>query len=100
LFASIIYELNLLDKSGHIDFRAEVQCFFGILDGMVGVFDARARVPFHSETVWRQMGEYNAPQTVFTNNMDRIMVHFLGAIESIRTKLGPNAHTLFLNIGA
>jgi translation elongation factor EF-G len=44
LVASIIYELNILDTSGHIDFQAEVQCFFGVLDGMVGVFDARARV--------------------------------------------------------
>jgi elongation factor G len=46
------------------------------------------------------MDKYGVPRIAFINKMDRTGANFLGAIEDIRTKLGKNAHPLYLNIGA
>ncbi|MDR0417926.1 MAG: elongation factor G [Puniceicoccales bacterium] len=100
LFAGINHQINLIDTPGHVDFTAEVERSLRVLDGAVGVFCAVAGVQPQSETVWRQMDKYSVPRIAFINKMDRTGADFLGAIESIRTKLGKNAHPLYLNIGA
>ncbi|MDR1590516.1 MAG: elongation factor G [Puniceicoccales bacterium] len=100
LFAGINHQINLIDTPGHVDFTAEVERSLRVLDGAVGVFCAVAGVQPQSETVWRQMDKYSVPRIAFINKMDRTGANFLGAIESIRTKLGKNAHPLYLNIGA
>ena len=70
-----------------------------MLDGAVAVFCAVAGVQPQSETVWRQADKYDVPRIAFVNKMDRVGADFLGAVEDMRTKLGANAHPLFLNIG-
>jgi elongation factor G len=100
LFAGINHQINLIDTPGHVDFTAEVERSLRVLDGAVGVFCAVAGVQPQSETVWRQMDKYSVPRIAFINKMDRTGADFLGAIGSIRTKLGKNAHPLYLNIGA
>jgi elongation factor G len=100
LFAGINHQINLIDTPGHVDFTAEVERSLRVLDGAVGVFCAVAGVQPQSETVWRQMDKYSVPRIAFINKMDRTGADFFGAIESIRTKLGKNAHPLYLNVGA
>lgn len=99
-FKGIDHQINLIDTPGHVDFTAEVERSLRVLDGAVGVFCAVAGVQPQSETVWRQMDKYSVPRIAFINKMDRTGANFLGAIEDIRTKLGKNAHPLYLNIGA
>ena len=99
-FAGIDHTINIIDTPGHVDFTAEVERSLRVLDGAVGVFCAVAGVQPQSETVWRQMDKYSVPRIAFINKMDRTGANFLGAIEDIRTKLGKNAHPLFLNIGS
>ncbi|UPA28714.1 MAG: elongation factor G [Verrucomicrobiota bacterium] len=99
-FKGINHQINLIDTPGHVDFTAEVERSLRVLDGAVGVFCAVAGVQPQSETVWRQMDKYRVPRIAFINKMDRTGANFLGAIEDIRTKLGKNAHPLYLNIGA
>jgi elongation factor G len=53
-----------------------------------------------SETVWRQMDKYHVPRLAFINKMDRMGSDFLAAIQTMRDKLGANAHPLYLSIGA
>ena len=71
-----------------------------VLDGAVAVFTSVEGVQPQSETVWRQMDKYNVPRLAFVNKMDRTGADFLDAVESMRSKLGANAHAIFLPIGA
>jgi elongation factor G len=99
-FANVPARINLIDTPGHVDFTAEVERSLRVLDGAIGVFCAVAGVQPQSETVWRQMDKYRVPRLAFINKMDRTGANFLNAVADIRTKLGGNAHPLYLNIGA
>lgn len=99
-FESIDHQINIIDTPGHVDFTAEVERSLRVLDGAVAVFCAVAGVQPQSETVWRQADKYHVPRIAFINKMDRVGANFLGVIEDMRSKLGANAHPLFLNIGS
>jgi elongation factor G len=98
-FAKIRQKINIIDTPGHVDFTAEVERSLRVLDGAVAVFCAVAGVQPQSETVWRQMDKYHVPRIAFINKMDRVGADFLEAVESLKSKLGANAHPLFLPIG-
>src|SRR6056300_1207015 len=92
--------VNLIDTPGHVDFTMEVERSLRVLDGAVAVFCAVAGVQPQSETVWRQADKYKVPRIAFINKMDRVGADFQAAVADMRSKLGANAHPLFLNIGS
>lgn len=98
--AGIGHQINLIDTPGHVDFTAEVERSLRVLDGAVAVFCAVAGVQPQSETVWRQADKYGVPRIAFINKMDRIGADFFAAVESMKERLGANAHPLFLPIGS
>jgi len=99
-FADIDHRINIIDTPGHVDFTAEVERSLRVLDGAVAVFTSVEGVQPQSETVWRQMDKYHVPRLGFINKMDRMGSDFLAALQTMRDKLGANAHPLFLTIGA
>ena len=99
-FCGIDHRINIIDTPGHVDFTAEVERSLRVLDGAIGVFTSVEGVQPQSETVWRQMDKYNVPRLGFINKMDRMGSDFLAAVNTMKEKLGANAHPLFLAIGA
>ncbi len=95
-----VYQINLIDTPGHVDFTVEVERSLRVLDGCVATFDAVGRVQPQSETVWRQADKFNVPKIVYVNKMDRVGADFLACCEDIKNKLGAKPVPLSLPIGS
>ncbi|MCL6633446.1 MAG: elongation factor G [Alicyclobacillus herbarius] len=94
------HRINIIDTPGHVDFTVEVERSLRVLDGAVGVFDAKGGVEPQSETVWRQADKYHVPRIAYVNKMDILGANFLDCVEQMRTRLGANAVPIQLPIGA
>lgn len=95
-----LYQINLIDTPGHVDFTAEVERSLRVLDGAVSVFCARSGVQPQSETVWRQADRYGVPRIAYVNKMDRQGADFLRVVREIEDRLGAIAVPVQLPIGA
>lgn len=95
-----LYQINLIDTPGHVDFTVEVERSLRVLDGTVATFCAVGRVQPQSETVWRQADKYHVPKIAYVNKMDRVGADFLAVVEEIKSKLGAVAVPIALPIGA
>ena len=93
------YRINIIDTPGHVDFTVEVERSLRVLDGAVGVFDAKGGVEPQSENVWRQADTYHVPRIAFVNKMDILGANFPNTVKEIGTKLGKNAVVIELPIG-
>ncbi|MFA6593424.1 MAG: elongation factor G [Bacteroidales bacterium] len=95
-----VYQLNLIDTPGHVDFTVEVERSLRVLDGTVATFDAVGRVQPQSETVWRQADKFGVPKIAYVNKMDRVGADFLACVEDIKNKLGTKPVPICLPIGS
>jgi len=93
------HRINIIDTPGHVDFTVEVERSLRVLDGAIAVFDSVAGVEPQSETVWRQADKYGVPRIAYVNKMDRTGADFFHAVETMRDRLGANAHPMQLPIG-
>ena len=93
------HRINIIDTPGHVDFTVEVERSLRVLDGAVGVFDAKAGVEPQSENVWRQADTYNVPRLAFINKMDKMGADFFYSVQTIIDRLGKNAIPVQIPIG-
>src|SRR5688500_9004864 len=94
------HRINIIDTPGHVDFTVEVERSLRVLDGAITVLDAQSGVEPQTETVWRQATTYGVPRVVFINKMDKSGADFIYATNTLRGRLGANAHPVQLPIGA
>ena len=97
---ALAHRVNIIDTPGHVDFTVEVERSLRVLDGAVGVFDAKAGVEPQSENVWRQADTYNVPRMAFINKMDKMGADFFMSVQTIVDRLGKNAIPVQIPIGA
>lgn len=97
---SQMYNFNIIDTPGHIDFTAEVKRSMRVLDGAVVVFDSVAGVEPQSETNWGYADEAGVPRICFINKMDRLGASFEKSYQSILDRLSKKAVRIQLPWGA
>jgi elongation factor G len=91
-----IFDINIIDTPGHIDFAVEVERSLRVLDIVVAVFCASSGVQPQTENVWFQAEKHRISKICFINKMDRIGADFFAVLNEIKTKL--NAVPLALQI--
>ena len=96
---ALAHRINIIDTPGHVDFTVEVERSLRVLDGAVGVFDAKGGVEPQSENVWRQADTYHVPRMAFVNKMDILGADFYNTVEEIKTRLGKRPVVINLPIG-
>ena len=93
------HRINIIDTPGHVDFTIEVERSLRVLDGAIGVFDAKGGVEPQSENVWRQADTYHVPRIAFVNKMDIMGADFYMTVDQIEHRLGKNPVCIQLPIG-
>jgi elongation factor G len=97
---SLMYNFNIIDTPGHIDFTAEVKRSMRVLDGAVVVFDGAAGVEPQTETNWGYADEAGVPRICFINKMDKLGADYDASIKSIEERLSKKAVRIQIPIGA
>lgn len=82
-----VFNINIIDTPGHIDFAVEVERSLRVLDSVVAVFCASSGVQPQTENVWFQAEKYGISKICFINKMDRIGADFFAVLNEIKTKL-------------
>jgi elongation factor G len=95
-----LYQINIIDTPGHVDFTVEVERSLRVLDGAIATFCAVGGVEPQSETVWRQADKYHVPRIGYVNKMDRTGADFLAVCAQVKERLGAKALPVVLPIGA
>ena len=62
--------ITLLDTPGHVDFSAEAERVFSVLDCAILVVSASEGVQSHTETLWYLLDRYRIPTFVFVTKGD------------------------------
>ncbi|WP_223558385.1 elongation factor G [Chryseobacterium lathyri] len=95
-----VYNINIIDTPGHIDFAVEVERSLRILDSVVAVFCASSGVQPQTENVWFQAEKHGISKICFINKMDRIGADFFAVLKEIETKLNTVPMALQIPMGA
>ncbi|WP_326982349.1 elongation factor G [Chryseobacterium sp. MYb264] len=95
-----IFNINIIDTPGHIDFAVEVERSLRVLDSVVAVFCASSGVQPQTENVWFQAEKHGISKICFINKMDRIGADFFAVLNEIKTKLNAVPLALQIPIGS
>ena len=80
-------KINLIDTPGHMDFIAEVERTFSVLDGVVLVISAKEGVQPQTQAIYTKLKKMNIPIIFFINKIDRLGVNPYEIKEQIAKEL-------------
>lgn len=80
----------LTDTPGHVDFSAETERTFSILDYAVLVISAIDGVQSHTSTLWKLLKKYDIPVFIFVNKMDLNTTDKSVVLENLHHNLSAN----------
>ena len=63
-------EYIFIDTPGHVDFSAETERSFSMLDYAILVISGLDGVQSHTRTLWKLLDQYRIPVLIFVNKMD------------------------------
>lgn len=95
-----VFNINIIDTPGHIDFAVEVERSLRVLDSVVAVFCASSGVQPQTENVWFQAEKHGITKICFINKMDRTGADFFGVLKEIETKLNTVSLALQIPVGS
>ena len=78
---------TLLDTPGHVDFSAETERTFSVLDLAILVISASDGVQSHTRTIWHLLKSYNVPTLIFVNKMDQPDTNAQALIKNLKSGL-------------
>ena len=93
------HKINLLDTPGYADFVGDVHSALRVADCAILLLRANAGVEVGTEVVWEIVKQDKTPTLLVVNMMDKEHADFMGAVRSIRDRLGINAVPTQLPIG-
>lgn len=82
--------LILLDTPGHVDFSAEAERVFSVLDFAILVISATDGVQSHTRTLWRLLSHYQIPVFVFINKTDISQCRISDIVAELHSLLSEN----------
>ena len=65
-----VYNLNLIDTPGHVDFSGETERTLPVLDAAILVVSGTDGVQGHTRTLWRLLRRNHVPTFLFINKTD------------------------------
>ncbi len=95
-----LFNINIIDTPGHIDFAVEVERSLRVLDSVIAVFCASSGVQPQTENVWFQAEKHGIPKICFINKMDRIGADFFAVVNEIKTRLSAVPLALQIPMGS
>ncbi len=63
-------KITIVDTPGHVDFSAETERTFSVLDAAILVISGTDGVQSHTKTLWELLKKYRVPVFVFVNKTD------------------------------
>lgn len=79
--------ITLMDTPGHVDFSAETERTFSVLDYAALVISGADGVQDHTGTLWTLLAHYHVPTFLFVNKMDQNGTDEQSIMRQLRSRL-------------
>lgn len=83
-------KINIMDTPGHMDFLAEVERTFRMLDGAILVVSAKEGIQAQTRLLFNVLQQLEIPTIIFINKIDREGVNLPQLYTDIAISLSPN----------
>ena len=83
-------KINIIDTPGHMDFLAEVERTFRMLDGAILVVSAKEGIQAQTRLLFNVLQQLEIPTIIFINKIDREGVNLPQLYTDIAISLSPN----------
>lgn len=94
-----LYNYNIIDTPGHIDFNIEVEKSLRVLDGAILVIDGKEGVQTQTKKVFSQANKYDVPLICFVNKMDGMGANYDRSCRTLGDRLGANYIKMQVPVG-